>query len=41
MRRSTNQNFNTVRLPLPPPHGKARAFELLKIGSFKFQPPRA
>ena len=27
--------------PPPPPLGKARAFELLKIGSFKFPPPRA
>ena len=34
MRRS-NRNFN---IPLPP--GKPRAFELLKIGSFKFPPPR-
>ena len=34
MRRS-NRNFN---IPLP---GKARAFELFKIGSFKFPPPRA
>ena len=34
MRRST-RNFN-----IPPP-GKPRAFELLKIGSFKFPPPRA
>ena len=36
MRRST-RNFNI--LP-PPPPGKPRAFELLKIGSFKFPPPR-
>ena len=35
MRRS-NLNFNT---PLPPTF-KPRAFELLKIGSFKFPPPR-
>ena len=25
----------------PPPPGKPRAFELLKIGSFKFPPPRS
>ena len=37
MRRS-NRNFNIS--PTPPP-GKPRAFELLKIGSFKFPPPRA
>ena len=30
------RNFNT-----PPPPGKARAFELLKIGLFKFPPPQA
>ena len=35
MRRST-RNFN-----IPPPPGKPRAFELLKIGSFKFPPPMA
>ena len=35
MRRST-QNFN-----IPPPPFFARAFELLKIGSFKFPPRRA
>ena len=34
MRRS-NRNFN-----IPPPPGKPRAFELLKIGLFKFPPPR-
>ena len=34
MRRST-RNFN---IPPPPPPGKPRAFELLKIGSFKFPP---
>ena len=34
-RRST-QDFN-----IPPHPGKARAFELLKIGSFEFPPPRA
>ena len=28
-------------LTLPPPPGKPQAFELLKIGSFKFPPPRA
>ena len=27
--------------PPPPPRGKPREFELLKIGSFKFPPPRA
>ena len=37
MRRS-NRNFN---IPPPPPPGKPRAFELLKIGLFKFPPPRA
>ena len=36
MRRS-NRNFD---IP-PPPPGKPRAFELLKIGWFKFPPPRA
>ena len=35
MRRS-NRNF----IIPPPPPGKARAFELFKIGSFKFPPPR-
>ena len=35
MRRST-QNFNIP--PPPPPPSKVRAFELLKIGSFKFPP---
>ena len=29
------------KLQHPPPPGKLRAFELLKIGSFKFPPPRA
>ena len=38
MRRST-QNFNIP--PPPPPPGKPRAFELLKIGLFKFPPPMA
>ena len=37
MRRST-RNFNIP--PPPPPPGNPRAFELLKIGSFKFPPPR-
>ena len=34
--RQSNRNFN-----IPPPPSKARAFELFKIGSFKFLPPRA
>ena len=37
MRRS-NRNFN-ISPPLPPPPGKARAFELLKIGSFQIPAP--
>ena len=32
----SSRNFNT-----PPPPGKPRAFELLKIGLFKFPPRRA
>ena len=33
--------LETSTPPPPPPPGKPRAFELLKIGSFKFPPPRA
>ena len=43
MHRST-QNFNTQHTPPPPSlpfPGKAWAFELLKIGCFKFPLPRA
>ena len=34
--RQSNRNFNSP----PPPCGKPRSFELLKIGSFEFRPPR-
>ena len=37
---STDQ-IETSTLPTPPPPAKARAFEILKIRSFKFAPPWA